>query len=111
MEAATRAVAEGERAAVRAVFASFTESSIERRTETMADGTTRTVEVERPPDPMMAIRWLERRVPGAWSPRHILEHAVPVEPAGPREVRITLVSPDGSKTTATRGGAAQPGSE
>ena len=56
-------------------------------------------------DPMMAIRWLERRVPGAWSPRHILEHAgaVPVEPAGPREVKITLVSPNGSKTTATRG--------
>ena len=56
-------------------------------------------------DPMMAIRWLERQVPGAWSPRHILEHAgaVPVEPAGPREVKITLVSPDGSETTATRG--------
>ena len=54
---------------------------------------------------MMAIRWLERQVPGAWSPRHILEHAgaVPVEPAGPREVKITLVSPDGSETTATRG--------
>lgn len=89
-ERADRARAEGELTAVEAVFRSFTEPTIERRTETMPDGTIKRIEVERPPDAMMALRFLERRCPDEWSPRHILEHGGALTAGPPPPVEITI---------------------
>ena len=89
-ERTDRARAEGEAVAARQVFRAFTEPSIERRTETMPDGAIKRIEVERPPDAMMALRFLERRCPDEWSPRHILEHGGLPPGVVPPQIEITL---------------------
>ena len=71
-DAATRAQAEGEASAARQVFRSFMASSTEIRTKTLPDGKSETVTIERPPDPKMALLWLERRFPERWNPRQRL---------------------------------------
>ena len=68
-----QAQAEGEALAAQAVFKSFTESSVEVVEEILpGDGGTRTRTITRPPDAMMALRWLERRVGSRWNPAHRL---------------------------------------
>ena len=62
-----RALGEGESAAVGAVYRAFTEPSVEVQTESLPDGSVRTKEITRPPDPAFALRWLERRNPQRWN--------------------------------------------
>ena len=100
-ERTQRARAEGEAAAARQVFRSFTEPTIERRTETLPDGQVKRIEIERPPDAMMALRWLERHVPERWNPRVVVEHSGEITGAPPvfnfetleRHCSITFVNP------------------
>ena len=79
--AIAKAEAEGEAIAVEQVFRSFTECTVETREEQLPDGGTKIVTTTRPPDPAMALRWLERRLPQRWNLPHRLHHAA--DPDGP----------------------------
>ena len=61
---------EGEAIAAEQVFRSFTECSVEVVEETLPDGSEKTKKITRPPDPSMALRWLERRAGSRWNPAH-----------------------------------------
>ena len=65
-----KSLAEGEALAAQAVFKSFTETSTEIVEETLPNGDSRTKTITRPPDPRIALSWLERRVGGRWNPAH-----------------------------------------
>ena len=65
-----RAQLEGEALAAEQVFRSFTECSVETVEETLPNGDSRTKTITRPPDPRIALSWLERRVGGRWNPAH-----------------------------------------
>ena len=67
VDALEQAIGEGEAAAVSSVYRAFTEPSIEVQTESLPDGTVKTKEITRPPDPSFALRWLERRNPQRWN--------------------------------------------
>ena len=72
VDALDRAIAEGEAIAVRQVFASFTEPTVETVEETLSDGSSKTKTITRPPDASMALKWLERRSPQRWNIPHRL---------------------------------------
>ena len=96
-----RALGEGESAAVGAVYRAFTEPSVEVQTESLPDGSVRTKEITRPPDPAFALRWLERRNPQRWNlpTRLALSGDPDAEP-------ITIFKlPDNGRDSAPDGGA------
>ena len=70
MDQLARAQLEGEALAAEQVFRSFCEPSVETVEETLANGDSRTRTITRPPDPRIALSWLERRFGGRWNPQH-----------------------------------------
>ena len=104
VDALAMAQAEGEAIACRQVFASFTEPTIETVVEELPGGSTKTRTIERPPDAMMALRWLERRVPQRWNVPHRL--AVGQDPDAEPVVVFYLPHNERDEATpATDGGA------
>ena len=90
-----RAQLEGEALAAEQVFRSFCEPSVETRTETLPLGGVKVVTIERPPDPRIALAWLERRFGSRWNPAHRI--AVGGDPdASPI---VTYMLPDNGRDT------------
>ena len=101
-----RAIGEGEAAAVGAVYRAFVEPSVEVQTESLPDGSVRTKEITRPPDPAFALRWLERRNPQRWNlPTRLALSGDPDSPPVvvfrlPHNGRDATPAPDGSDPAA-----------
>ena len=71
VDALAMAQAAGEARAAKAFSGGFLLATIETR-ETVKGDTIERVTIERPPDAALALKWLERRRPERWSPRHRL---------------------------------------
>ena len=110
-----QAQAEGEALAAEQVFRSFTECSVEVVEEVLpGDGGTKTRTITRPPDAMMALRWLERRAGSRWNPAHrvALSGDPDAEPITifrlPDNGRDATPAPDGSAPFADAPGRLDP---
>ena len=110
-----RAQAEGEALAAQAVFKSFTECSIETVEEILpGDAGTKTKTITRPPDPRIALSWLERRCSKRWNPAHRLHLGADPDSAPvvtyllPSNGRDATPAPDGDASFADAPGRLDP---